>query len=42
MLIDHLNKAVQEKLLKSDLSKDKTESNLNFTDTTAKWLNTAH
>ena len=33
---------VQENLLKSDLSKDKAEGNLTFTDTTTKWLNTAH
>ena len=42
MFIDHLNKAIQENLLKSDVSKDKAEGNLTFTDTTTKWLNTAH
>ena len=40
--IVYLDKAVQENLLKSDLSKDKAEGNLTFTDTTTKWLNTAH
>ena len=40
--IEYLDKAVQENLLKSDLSKDKAEGNLTFTDTTTKWLNTAH
>ena len=38
----YLDKAVQENLLISDLSKDKAEGNLTFTDTTTKWLNTAH
>ena len=40
--IEYLDKAVQENLLKSDLSNDKAEGNLTFTDTTTKWLNTAH
>ena len=42
MFIDYLKKAVQENLLKSDLSKDKAEGNLTFTDTITKWLNTAN
>ena len=40
--IEYLDNAVQENLLKSDSSKDKAEGNLTFTDTTTKWLNTAH
>ena len=39
MFIYNLKKAVQENLLKSDLSKDKAEGNLTFADTTTKWLN---
>ena len=39
--IEYLDKCVQEKLLKSDLSSDRAEGNLTFTDTSANWLSSA-